>query len=127
MVEKVAEELKKMEKQGIIRKVDEPTDWCAGMVIVPKPNGSLRICGDFTRLNECVRRERHILPSVEHLLAGIQEPSCFPSWMPTVASIRSLWMRRHKSSQPSSHRKVDTATVAFHSASHQSQNTFRRG
>ena len=77
MVEKVAEELKKMEKQGIIRKVDEPTDWCAGMVIVPKPNGSLRICGDFTRLNECVRRERHILPSVEHLLAGIQGAKLF--------------------------------------------------
>ena len=73
----MAEELKKMERQGIIRKVDEPTDWCAGMVIVPKPNGSLRICGDFTHLNECVRCERHILPSVEHLLASIQGAKLF--------------------------------------------------
>lgn len=77
MVDKVAEELQRMERQGIIRKIDEPTDWCAGMVVVPKPNGSLRICGDFTRLNESIRRERHILPSVEHLLASIQGAKFF--------------------------------------------------
>ena len=77
LVEKVSNELTRMEKQGIIQKIDEPTDWCAGMVVVPKPNGSLRICGDFTRLNESIRRERHILPSVEHLLASIQGAKFF--------------------------------------------------
>ena len=32
----VEEELKRMEALGVIRKVDVPTDWCAGMVVVPK-------------------------------------------------------------------------------------------
>ena len=42
------------------------------MVVVPKANGSIWICGDFTLLNEYIRRERHLLPSIEHLLASIQ-------------------------------------------------------
>ena len=34
--DKVQEELRKMETMGIIRKISEPTLWCAGMVVVPK-------------------------------------------------------------------------------------------
>ena len=39
------------------------------MVVVPKWNGKVRICVDLTKLNESVKRERHILPSVEQTLA----------------------------------------------------------
>ena len=42
------------------------------MVVVPKTDGNVRICADFTRLNASVRSERHILPSIEHLLSNIQ-------------------------------------------------------
>ena len=35
-----------MEELGVISKIDEPTDWCAGMVVVPKANGDVRICVD---------------------------------------------------------------------------------
>ena len=55
----------------------EPTDWCAGMVVVPKANGDVRICVDLTKLNECVHRERHILPSVELTLAQLGEAKVF--------------------------------------------------
>ena len=58
-----------MEQLGVISKVDEPTDWYAGMVVVPKQDGKVRICMD--KLNESVRRERHILPSVDHTLAQL--------------------------------------------------------
>ena len=44
MFSKVKEELSQMEQMGIISKVDEPTEWCAGMVVVPKANGKVRIC-----------------------------------------------------------------------------------
>ena len=71
MTAHVCSELKRMEDLEIICKVDQRTNWCAGMVVVPKTNGSVRICGDFIRLNEYVRRERHFLPSIEHLLASI--------------------------------------------------------
>ena len=43
-----------LETLGIIRKVDKPKDWCVGMVVVPKANGSIRICCYFTRLNDSV-------------------------------------------------------------------------
>ena len=60
-----------MESMGVITRIDEATDWCAGMVIVPKTSGKVRICVDLTKLNESVCRERHILPSVEQTLAQI--------------------------------------------------------
>ena len=60
-----------MTKLGVITEVTEPTDWCAGLVIVPKPNGQVRICVDLTKLNANVCRERHVLPSVESLLGQL--------------------------------------------------------
>ena len=60
-----------MQDLGVIEKVEQPTDWCSGMVVVPKANGKVRICVDLTRLNRSVQCERHILPSVEHTLAQI--------------------------------------------------------
>lgn len=77
LMDKVREELERMEKQGVITRIDKPTDWCAPMVVVPKQNGKVRICVDFTKLNDCVRRERHILPSVEHILAQVDGGTIF--------------------------------------------------
>ena len=57
MKEKVQEELKKLEEQDIIRPVETPTDWCAPIEAVPKPNGKVRLCIDFRKLNESVRRD----------------------------------------------------------------------
>ena len=35
-----------MENLGIISRVEKPTSWCAGMVVVPKKSGDVRICVD---------------------------------------------------------------------------------
>ncbi|KAL4008446.1 hypothetical protein ACER0C_002298 [Sarotherodon galilaeus] len=52
---RVKEELQRMEELGVITRFEEPTDWCAGMVVVPKKNSPrLRLCVDFTGLNEYV-------------------------------------------------------------------------
>ena len=53
---KVEQELKQMESLGIISKVDKPTPWCAGMVVVHKKNGAIRICVDYQPLNRYVCR-----------------------------------------------------------------------
>ncbi|CAC5397526.1 unnamed protein product [Mytilus coruscus] len=66
-----------MEKLGVISKVDEPTEWCAGMVVVPKSNGDVRICIDFTKLNESVKRENYPLPAVEESLAKLANARMF--------------------------------------------------
>ena len=82
LMRKVKTELERMEKTG---KVEEPTAWCAGMVVVPKTNGTLRICVDLTKLNECVKRERHVLPSVEQSLAQLGGATVFRNFMQTQA------------------------------------------
>ena len=74
---RVKEELQRMENLGVISKIDQPTDWCFGMVVVPKPGNGVRICVDLTRLNKYVKRERHILPSVDQVLAQIGNAKVF--------------------------------------------------
>ena len=68
---KVKQELTRMEKLGVISKVDKPTRWCAGMVVVPKKSGDVRICVDLKPLNESVLRETHPLPGVDETLAQL--------------------------------------------------------
>lgn len=67
----VRDELHRMEQLGVISSVEEPTEWCAPMVVVPKSQGRVRICVDLTRLNESVCRERHQMPAVEQTLAQL--------------------------------------------------------
>ena len=66
-----------MEQLDIISKVEEPTEWCAGMVVVPKTNDKVRICVDLTKLNENILREYHPLPSVDHTLAQLAGAKVF--------------------------------------------------
>lgn len=77
LLPKVKEELNRMEQQGVISKVEEPTDWCAPMVVVPKRTGKVRICSDLTELNKYVMREKHPLPSVEHTLGQLAGAKVF--------------------------------------------------
>ena len=117
LIAKVDATLCKMESQGIIRRIDEPTEWCAGMVVVPKSNGDVRVCGDFTKLNHSIQRERHILPSVEHLLANIGNATVSQSLTPTVGFTKYHWTKLPSASPRSLHRPVDTAIADFHLAS----------
>ena len=39
-----------MEQMGVVSKVSEPTEWCAGMVVVPKESGKVRVCVDLRKL-----------------------------------------------------------------------------
>ena len=74
---KAQEELEQMESMGIISRVEQPTQWCAGMVAIPKKNGKLRICVDLKHLNEAVQREVHPLPKVDETLAQLSGATIF--------------------------------------------------
>ena len=66
-----------METLGVISKVDQPTPWCTGMVVVPKKGGSIRICVDLKPLNKSVLREVHPLPKVDETLAQLNSTKMF--------------------------------------------------
>ena len=77
LLPKVKAELKRMEELGVISSVEEPTNWCAGMVVVPKANGDIRICVDLTKLNANVCRENHPLPVVDQILTQLTGAQLF--------------------------------------------------
>ena len=71
------DELQRMESLGVIEKVEEPTDWCAPCIVVPKKDGKLRLCIDFTRLNKAVKREFHPLPNAQETLSELGNSKIF--------------------------------------------------
>ena len=74
---KVSEELNRMGAMGVISKVEVPTPWCAGLVVVPKKTGAVRICVDLKPLNLSVLREVHPLPKVDDTLAQLTGAKLF--------------------------------------------------
>jgi len=73
----VQKELQRMEALGVISKVDVYTPWCAGMVAVPKKDGTVRICVDLKPLNTYVQREVYPLPKVDDILAQLNGAKFF--------------------------------------------------
>ena len=71
------EQIERLESLDVIKKITVPTDWCAPIVVIPKPNDQVRICVEFTRLNMAVKRERHILPTVDHVPAKMAGATVF--------------------------------------------------
>ncbi len=73
---RLKEELESMERQGVIVKVTEPTEWVNSMVVAEKPRtGQLRVCLDPRNLNKAIKRPHYPLPTLEDLtpkLAGAQ-------------------------------------------------------
>ena len=59
-----------MEAMVVISPIQEPTPWCAGMVVL-KPSGAVRICVDLKPLNESVLRKPHPIPKVDETLAQV--------------------------------------------------------
>ncbi|KAL7856534.1 hypothetical protein SRHO_G00154330 [Serrasalmus rhombeus] len=74
--DKVRAELNRMEDMGVITNVTKPTPWCAGLVVAPKAQPG-KISVDLPHLNKWVRRERHILPAVDHTLAMLAGAKVF--------------------------------------------------
>ena len=56
-----------MEKQGVIRKVSEHTDWCSSLAYSVKKDGSFCICIDPQKLDQALKRCPHKVPTLEEL------------------------------------------------------------
>lgn len=70
-------ELDKMEKDDIIEKQYDATEWVSSLVCVPKPNGKLRICLDPKPLNKAVKRPHHYTPTLNEILPKLKNCKYF--------------------------------------------------
>jgi len=75
--------LDQLEKDDILAKVTEPTSWVSSMVVVPKKDGSLRLCLDPKDLNRAVQREHYPLPVIEDVAVRFHKARLF-----TVLDVR---------------------------------------
>jgi hypothetical protein len=75
--EKVNFELDRMEKSGVIERIDH-SDWASPLVIVPKPNGRVRITGDFkSTVNNQLCVKQYPLAHVDDLLESVSGGDTF--------------------------------------------------
>ena len=67
----VEEELRKWEEDGVAEKVDY-SEWASPLVVVPKPGGKVRICGDFKgTVNPQLEVPLHPMPNLEDILTRL--------------------------------------------------------
>ncbi|KAK2707033.1 hypothetical protein QYM36_014902 [Artemia franciscana] len=70
--EKVELELNRLVKIGELEKVDY-SDWASPLVPVNKPNGSVRICGDFkATVNPSLNPTEYPIPTAEEIFTNLQ-------------------------------------------------------
>lgn len=70
---RLKDKLDSLIRKKIIEKVDEPSEWISNIVVIEKPDKSLRICLDPQDLNKCLKREPILIPTREEVqtkLAG---------------------------------------------------------
>src|SRR5215469_13806273 len=66
---KVEEELKEMINEGIIRK--SHSSWASPVVVIPKDDGSVRICLDMRKVNQKVKCDPFPMPRIEEILQKV--------------------------------------------------------
>ena len=73
----VGRELDRLEKDGILERVPH-SDWAAPIVVVPKKDGSFRICGDYRlTVNPVLAVDQYPLPRPEDLFATLSGGTIF--------------------------------------------------
>ena len=65
----VGQELDRLEESGVLRRV-EHTDWAAPIVLVPKKDGAIRLCGDYkVTISPALLIDQYPLPKPADLMA----------------------------------------------------------
>nr|CAH67900.1 OSIGBa0115K01-H0319F09.6 [Oryza sativa] len=63
----IREEVARLLEAGFIREVIHP-EWLANPVVVPKANGKLRMCIDYTDLNKACPKDPYPLPRIDQIV-----------------------------------------------------------
>ncbi|BES98989.1 Hypothetical Protein NTJ_11805 [Nesidiocoris tenuis] len=77
--EQVETEIRKLEAEGIIEKTNSSA-WGTPLVVIPKPNGELRLCADYkVTVNSQLLDSRYPIPNQEEIFNKIQDGKIFCS------------------------------------------------
>lgn len=71
----VKKEFEYMMQQGLCQPSKSP--WASPLHVVPKPNGDLRVCGDYRRLNSVTKPDRYPIPRLRDFTYQLQEKTTF--------------------------------------------------
>jgi hypothetical protein len=75
---KVDEKLDDLLAKDIVEEVpNSPTEWVSPLVVVPIPDGDVRVCIDMRKANEAIARERHPIPTIEDILYDLNGATIF--------------------------------------------------
>ena len=83
----VKEELEKLKQNGIIRNSDSP--FASPVLLVPKPNGSWRMCTDYRAINENTELISWPLPLIDEIIAETGGCSVFS----TMDLLKGFWQQ----------------------------------
>ena len=75
--DKLKVELKRLTELGVIAPMEEPTEWVSQIVLVKKPDGSVRLCIDPQELNKVIVRERYTLPTLDDSIHELSNSKVF--------------------------------------------------
>ncbi|KAK3107010.1 hypothetical protein FSP39_004902 [Pinctada imbricata] len=75
--DRLAQELTRMETEGIITKVTEPTQWVNSLVVVETSSGKLRVCLDPRDLNKAIQRPHYPMRTLEDTLPELSGAKIF--------------------------------------------------
>ncbi|KAL0200063.1 hypothetical protein M9458_003250, partial [Cirrhinus mrigala] len=114
----IEEEIQKMLKLGVIEPSRSP--WFSPIVLVPKPDGTLRFCNDYRRLNEVSDFDSYPMPRVDELLERLGRAR----YITTLDLTKGYWQvpltdeakPKTAFSTPFGHRQYRTLPFGLHGA-----------
>ena len=87
LLKPLKKEIDRMLKMGIIKKVNEPTEWVNSLVITKKKDGSLRLCLDPQHLNQSIRKKSSKIKTFSEICARMAGAKYFT----TLDANRAFW------------------------------------
>ena len=112
----IEKELERLERLDIIEKVEGPTPWISPIVVVPKKSGEVRTCVDMREANKAIKRVKHLMPTIDDLIADLKGATHFSALDLCSGIISSNWYQKVVLSPHSAPMLASDATSAYRSA-----------
>jgi len=75
----VKRELERLKNRKVTEKAIGATPWVLNLVVAPKPKSpsEIRLCIYMRRPNKALKRERHVMPTVDDIILELNESTVF--------------------------------------------------